>query len=64
MAKYNGPVADAIKEIVDDRWFGGIAAEEAVEQIVDLVTGFMAAGWHQGQTLEQAMHIWQRGAVG
>lgn len=64
MAKYNGPVADAIEDIVRQRDFDGITAEEAVEQIVDLVTGFMAAGWHQGQTLEQAMHIWQRGAVG
>lgn len=64
MPKYNGPVADEIRHIVDDRWFGTTGREEAVEEIIDLVTGFMAAGWHQGQTLEQAMHIWQRGAVG
>lgn len=64
MAKYNGPVADAIEDIVRQRDFEGITAEEAVEQIVDLVTGFMLAGWDQGHTLQQTMNAWQRGAVG
>lgn len=69
MAEYNGPVAKAIEDILDEHittTLGGdlIGVLGATSDIVDLVTGFMLAGWDQGHTLEQAMHAWQRGAVG
>ena len=69
MAKYNGPVAEAIEEIFDT-WVGNtlggdlIGVDRAIDEIVDLVTGFMLAGWEQGHTLQQTMNAWQRGAVG
>lgn len=65
MAKYNGPVADAIEEILNETLdYRGHLVEDVVEQVVDLVTGFMLAGWDQGHTLQQTMNAWQRGAVG
>jgi hypothetical protein len=64
MSKYNGPVADAIEDIVRQRDFDGITAEEAVEEIVELVQGFIMAGLTQGQSTEEVLQVWMRGAVG
>lgn len=69
MAEYNGPVAKAIEEIIEvnvGSTIGGdlTGVDVAIGDIVDLVTGFMLAGWDQGHTLQQTMNAWQRGAVG
>ncbi len=64
MSKYNGPVADAVEDIVRQRDFDGITAEEAVEKIVELVQGFIMAGVMQGQSTEEVLQVWMRGAVG
>lgn len=69
MAEYNGPVGKAIEEIIEvnvGSTIGGdlTGVDVAIGDIVDLVTGFMLAGWDQGHTLQQTLNAWQRGAVG
>jgi len=64
MSRLEGPVADALRDIVEQRDYDGITQDEAVEEIVDLVSGFLMGGVMKNQSVAEALAVWQRGAVG